>query len=262
MWLDTKRAVKVPRVTAAFWVVKLLTTALGESVSDYAVHRFDPVVAVAVGFVGFVVALAVQLRLPRYVAAVYWVTVAMVAVFGTMAADVVHVRFHVAYGVSTAAFAVVLAVVFVTWYRTERTLSIHTIDSTRRELFYWCTVAATFALGTAVGDLTATSVGLGYFGAGVLFACLIALPGLAWRFGGLNAVACFWVAYVLTRPLGASIADWLGKPRSLHGLAYGDGPVGASFLALFVVAVAWLAFTGFDARPDRSTPVGSDRSAR
>jgi uncharacterized membrane-anchored protein len=248
--LDRRTQVKVPQVIALFWVVKVLTTAMGESVSDYAVHRFDPVVAVGVGFVAFVASLALQLSMRRYVAAVYWLCVAMVAVFGTMAADVLHVRFQVPYAASTALFAAVLAVVFVTWSRVEGTLSIHSITTLRRECFYWATVAATFALGTAVGDLMATTAGLGYLGAGVLFACLMALPGLAWRFASLNAVLAFWTAYVLTRPLGASMADWMGKPASVGGLGLGDGLVGAVLCGLIVVLVAYLSASKADVPSD------------
>lgn len=248
MRLDRRTAVKVPAIIALFWVVKVLTTALGESVSDYSVHRFDPVLAVLVGFVLFAVALIVQLWADRYVAWIYWVCVAMVAVFGTMAADVLHVRFKVPYAVSTAGFAVAVAVVFVAWASVERTLSIHTIVTTRRELFYWATVTATFALGTAAGDLVAVTLGLGYLGAGILFACLIAIPGIAWRWFGLNSVVAFWSAYVVTRPLGASFADWLGKPKSVGGLGLGDGVVGGIFAAAFIVLVAYLAVTGADAR--------------
>ncbi len=251
MRLDRRTALKVPRIAALFWVAKLLTTAMGESISDYSVRRFDPVLAVTVGFLLFAGALAVQLWVRRYLAVVYWVTVAMVAIFGTMAADVLHVRFSVPYAASSAGFAVLLAVVFLAWQRAERSLSIHTIDSTRRECFYWATVAATFALGTAVGDLTATTLGLGYLGAAILFACLIVLPGLAWRLLHANAVLCFWCAYVLTRPLGASIADWLGKPRP-HGLGYGDGAVGLSCFVLFVALVAYLAVTRRDVSAPRA----------
>jgi uncharacterized membrane-anchored protein len=249
MGLERRTEVKVPQIIALFWVVKVLTTAMGESVSDYSVHRLEPVVAVAFGFVAFVAALWIQLVVRRYLAWVYWLTVAMVAVFGTMAADVTHVQFGVPYAVSTAVFALGLAIVFVAWHRVEHTLSIHSIDTLRRELFYWATVAATFALGTAAGDMVAVTLHLGYFGAGVLFACLICLPGIAWRFFGLNAVVAFWTAYVLTRPLGASFADWFGKPTSVGGLGFGDGAVGSVLLALIVALVAYLAVTKIDVRP-------------
>jgi uncharacterized membrane-anchored protein len=238
MRLDRQLASKVPEITAAFWVTKVLTTAMGESISDYGVHRFDPVVAVAFGFVAFAIAISWQLVLPRYQAVAYWLAVSMVAVFGTMAADVTHVRFKVPYAVSTAVFAVALAVVFVAWQSVEHTLSIHSITSTRRELFYWATVLTTFALGTAAGDLLAIAIGTGFFWAGIVFIGIICVPLLGWRFLGWNPILSFWFAYVVTRPIGASYADWFGKPVSVGGLGLGDGVVGgtlAAVVASFVV---------------------------
>jgi uncharacterized membrane-anchored protein len=243
--LGAAALLKVPEVTVFFWIVKLLSTAMGESTSDYLVFQIDPYVAVALGCLGLVVALALQLLAPRYIAWIYWFAVVMVAVFGTMAADVMHVVLHIPYAVSTVFFAVVLAVVFVVWYRTERTLSIHTIYPGRRELFYWATVIATFALGTAAGDLTASTFQLGYFGSIILFAILFAIPGLAYRFLGLNPIAAFWIAYVITRPLGASVADWLGKPF-LGGLGLGDGLISLVLTALIVLVVAYLAISKVD----------------
>ena len=242
---------KVPKVVALFWVTKALTTAFGESTSDWLVHLIAPVAAVLLGFVAFLVGLALQLRAPRYVAWAYWFAVAMVGVFGTMAADVLHVGFHVPYLVSAIVFAVVLAAVFVIWYRCERTLSVHAITTRRRELFYWCAVVGTFALGTAVGDLMATTFGLGYWGSAVLFAVLIGIPAFGYRVLRWNAVACFWTAYVLTRPLGASVADWLGKPVHDHGLGLGAGPVSAAFGLVIVLIVGYLARSHAD-DPGRS----------
>ncbi len=216
---------------------------MGEATSDYSVHRIDPVIAVAFGGAGFIVALALQLTVRRYIAAVYWFAVAMVAVFGTMAADVIHVRFGVPYAVSTVGFGLALIVVFVAWYATERTLSIHSIDTPRRELFYWATVLATFALGTAVGDLTAYTFHLGFFSSGLLFAAVFAVPALAYRFAGVNEVLAFWSAYVVTRPFGASFADWLGTPRSLGGLNLGRGTVSVCLSLLIVVLVGYLSIT-------------------
>jgi uncharacterized membrane-anchored protein len=241
--LTRRIGVKVPQVTVGFWVVKILTTAMGEATSDYSVHQVDPVVAVAFGFVAFAIALMVQLRLRRYVVWIYWLAVVMVAIFGTMAADVIHVRFGVPYAVSTVGFAIILAAVFVTWYRVEGTLSIHSINTTRRELFYWATVLATFALGTAAGDMTAYTFHLGFFSSALLFAAAITVPALAYRFAALNAIAAFWFAYVLTRPLGASLADWMGTPRSLGGLDWGRGRVSIVLTLLIVAGVAFLART-------------------
>ncbi len=241
---------RVPEVTAFFWIIKVLTTAMGESTSDYLVRRFDPVAAVLFGAVALAVALVLQFSMRRYVAWAYWLAVAMVAVFGTMAADVLHIKFGVPYVVTTASFAVVLAVVFVAWQATEKTLSIHSICTTRRELFYWAAVGSTFALGTAAGDMTATTLHLGYFYSGVLFAGLIAVPALAYRFLGMNAILAFWSAYVLTRPLGASFADWAGKPKSLGGLALGDGRVSLVLAIVIVGLVGYLSVTRLDVQDD------------
>ncbi|MHB8619934.1 MAG: COG4705 family protein [Chloroflexota bacterium] len=236
---------KVPEVTAYFWIVKLLTTAMGESTSDYLVYQINPYIAVVLACVGLVAALALQLRVRGYVAWVYWLAVAMVAVFGTMAADVMHVVLGIPYLVSTVFFASALVIVFAAWYASERTLSIHTIYVGRRELFYWATVMATFALGTAAGDMTASTAGLGYFPAVVLFAVLIAIPALAYWLVDLNEVATFWFAYVMTRPLGASVADWTGKPY-LGGLGLGDGKVAVVLAVLIVGFVAYLTVSRVD----------------
>lgn len=253
-WLEALTAhgeLRVPEVTVLFWVIKGLSTAMGEGTSDYLVHRFDPVVAVGLGFVGFVVALALQFSMRRYLAWTYWFAVVMVGVFGTMAADVLHVGFHVPYIASSLLYAVVLAAVFYLWQRTEHTLSFHTIDTPRREAFYWLAVVATFAMGTAIGDLTATTFRIGYFGSLVLFAVLITVPAVGYRLLGWNAVFCFWSAYVLTRPLGASFADWIGKPPAIGGLGWGDGSVALSLSAAIVVLVAYLAVTKVDVQRRR-----------
>ncbi len=232
---------KVPEVTALFWVTKVLTTGMGETTSDFLARVLGPVAAGALGLVGLVVLLALQFRSPRYSVWTYWSAIVMVSVFGTMAADVVHVVAGVPYAVSTVTFAVVLTVILVAWYRSEGTLSIHSIRTRRRETFYWATVLATFALGTAVGDLTAGGLHLGYFSSGIAFALLIAVPAIGGLSRGLNAVAAFWAAYVLTRPLGASFADWMGAPVHRGGLGWGTGPVSLVLTALIAVLVAVLA---------------------
>ncbi len=234
---------KVPEVTAGFWVTKVLTTGMGEATSDTLVHTVSPYIAVGLGAIGFVVALALQFGAPRYRPWIYWLAVAMVAVFGTMAADVVHIEFGVPYLVSTIFFGIVLAAVFVVWYSNERTLSIHTINTRRREAFYWLTVVTTFALGTAAGDMTATTLHLGFFASGVLFTVLIAIPLVAHRWFGLNAVFAFWFAYILTRPLGASYADWVGVSHARSGLNWGSGIVSIAMTVMIVIAVGILAAT-------------------
>src|ERR1035437_5712323 len=161
--------IKVPEITLVFWVIKVLTTAMGEATSDFLVFEIDPVIAVILGAIGLAVAMTLQLLVRRYVPWIYWLAVAMGAVFGTMGADVVHIGLGIPYAVSTGFFAIALAVVFAAWYACERTLSIHSIYTPRRELFYWATVMTTFALGTAAGDMTASTMGLGYFTSGVMF---------------------------------------------------------------------------------------------
>jgi uncharacterized membrane-anchored protein len=242
-------ASKVPQITVFFWIIKILTTAQGEATSDYLDHRIAPPVAAAIGGLALVIALVLQFRARRYRAWIYWFAVDMVAVFGTMVADGLHVELGIPYAVSTAFFAVALAVIFVLWYRTEKTLSIHSIHTPRREAFYWATVLATFALGTAVGDLTATTLHLGYLTSGIMFTLIFAIPCVAhWRLR-LNSVVAFWTAYVLTRPLGASYADWMGVPHSVGGLDFGRGPVAIGLTVPIIALVAYLAISRRDVEP-------------
>ncbi len=180
----------------------------------------------------------------------YWLAVVMVGVFGTMAADVLHVGFGVPYEASSALCAVALTVVFVGWYRVEGTLSIHLVDTSRREAFYWAAVVATFALGTAVGDLTANSLGLGYPLSMALFAAIMVVPVVGYRYLAWSPVLCFWFAYVLTRPLGASFADWLGKPTDAGGLGWGSGWVALVLTLAIVGLVAWLSVTHRDVQAE------------
>jgi uncharacterized membrane-anchored protein len=248
---------RVPEIiTAYFWIVKGLSTAMGESTSDFLVHRVHPVPAVALGFIGFVIALGLQFRKGRYGAWNYWFAVVMVGVFGTMAADVLHVGFGVPYIATTALYSLALLLVFVTWQKTEGTLSIHSINTPIREAFYWAAVVATFAMGTAVGDLTATTLHLGYFWSMVFFAGMIAIPAVGyWRFDW-NGIFAFWFAYVVTRPLGASFADWLGKPTSLGGLGWGQGLVSIVLTLLIIGSVGYLAVTRVDVKDERR-PAGT-----
>lgn len=257
--LTTPGALRVPEVAVMFWVVKGLSTAMGEATSDALVNSsLGAPVAVLLGFVVFLAALTLQFRQKRYRAWSYWLAVCMVGVFGTMAADVMHVALHVPYTASTIFYAVVLAAVFISWRRTEHTLSIHSIDTPRREAFYWAAVVATFAMGTALGDFTATTLKLGYFPSAVMFACLILIPLLGWRFLRWNTVACFWSAYVLTRPLGASIADGLSKPHNVSGENLGDGPVAIALALLIALLVTYLAVTKKDLQKSASRPDAAD----
>jgi uncharacterized membrane-anchored protein len=245
---------KVPEITVYFWAIKVLTTAMGEVTSDHLVHQFDPAFVVPLAGLGLAAALLLQLFVRSYVAWVYWLAVVMVAIFGTMAADALHVGLGIPYVVSSSFFAVALAVIFAAWRATEKTLSIHSINTRRREIFYWAAVLATFALGTAAGDMTATTVGLGYFGSGVMFAALFAVPALAyWRFD-LDAILAFWIAYILTRPLGASFADWVGRARNLSGLGLGTGEVSVVLTVAIVGLVAYLTISRKDVRGDDGGP--------
>lgn len=227
-------------MTVVFWVTKGLTTGMGESSSDFLVHRLPPVLAVALGGIALAGALALQFAARRYVPWIYWLAVAMVGVFGTMAADVLHVGLGVPYLVSTVFFAVSLAVVFAAWYATEKTLSIHSIYTARREFFYWAAVMTTFALGTAAGDMTAITLHLGYLSSGVMFAVVVAVPAVAHRWFGLNAILAFWLAYIATRPLGASFADWMGVSPARGGLDLGAGPVSLALTILIAGFVVYL----------------------
>jgi uncharacterized membrane-anchored protein len=238
-------AAKVPEVILLFWIVKILTTAGGEATSDY-LKTWGNIGGGGTEVVLFVAALIVQFATRKYRAFAYWFLAYAIAIFGTGVADFLHLDVGIPYAGTTMLWAAILAVVFVLWYRSERTLSIHSITTQRREAFYWATVFATFALGTALGDFTATSLGLGYLASGILFGVVILLPALAWWRFGLNSVVAFWMAYVVTRPLGASFADYISKPANISGIGFGDGPTAVVFTLAVFVLVAFLAIT----RPD------------
>ncbi len=243
---------KVPEVIVIFWIIKLLTTAFGESTSDYLVHTIDPVVAVLLGAVFFFFALGMQLWVRRYIAWVYWLAVAMIAVFGTMVADVLHVGMGVPYLYSTTFFAVSLLLILLLWYSVEKTLSIHSIMTPRRELFYWATVCATFALGTAAGDMTAVTFNLGYFTSGVLFAVLFALPIIAYKIFHVNEVFTFWFAYIMTRPFGASFADWFGRPPDMGGIGLGTGKTSIVLGIFIIFFIVYLVISHKDIKKNNS----------
>jgi len=238
-------AAKVPEITALFWVIKILTTGMGEAASD-GLGEASLVLGGVIGVGGFFLALWLQLRSDRYHAPTYWFCVSMVAVFGTIMADTLHVATGLSYYITSAFYAVVVGVLFTRWHRSEGTLSIHHIDTRRRERFYWATVLATFALGTAVGDLTGLTMNLGFLPSGFLFLAAILVPLVAWRLG-VNGTLCFWAAYVLTRPLGASFADWIGKDHAIGGgLGFGDLRLTGLLIVAIAALVTWAHRSGHD----------------
>lgn len=231
---------KVPEVTHLFWVIKVLTTAMGEILSDYLVTHHNPVYVVSISTFLLGIVFCIQLFSKSYAPWRYWLTVSMVAVVGTMVADITHIVLGVPYLISTMTFAIILGLIFLMWYKKEKSLSIHSVYTKPRELFYWATIVATFALGTATGDLTAMTLGIGYLVSGILFALLIAIPAFIYIKTKRHEVLWFWSAYILTRPLGASFADWFGKPHSLGGLALGEGLVSLTLIILIVILVVFV----------------------
>ncbi|MGX7760913.1 COG4705 family protein [Streptomyces angustmyceticus] len=245
---------KVPEVTAYFWVIKILCTTVGETAADLLNEKLG------LGLTGvsllmsvlLVAVLVAQFRTRAYRPGVYWLAVALISVVGTLISDNLTDNLGVPLETSTVAFAVVLVVVFVAWYRSERTLSIHHVDTTRRESFYWLAVLFTFALGTAAGDLVAERMDLGYWVSAGLFALAIAAVAVAHFALGLDAVWSFWVAYILTRPLGASIGDYLSQPTSGGGLGLGTVITSVLFLAVILGLVVFLTVTRRDvSEPER-----------
>lgn len=238
---------KVPPITVAFWVIKIMSTTVGETGADYlAVHA-----GLGTAWTGAIMAtllaaaLAAQLRSRRYIPSIYWLTVVLVSVVGTQITDALTDGLDISLYWSTSVFALLLALVFALWYRSERTLSIHTIVTTRRELFYWAAILFTFALGTAAGDLATEALGLGFKLGLLVFGALIAAIAIACYLGA-NAVLCFWLAYILTRPLGASLGDLLSQARSYGG--FGLGTVYTSLGFLIVIALL-VSFASAGAKP-------------
>ena len=250
-------AVKVPEITLLFWAIKITSTAMGEALADWLDGSASLVIAGVgsiVALIAFVIALRMQFRTRRYTTAVYWFAVAMVATFGTMTADALHQFFGAPYWSTTLFYGIVLALVFWRWWVNEGTLSIHSIESRRREKFYWGTVLATFALGTATGDWTATGLHLGFFASAMLFLGIILIPAIGYALGA-NSIAMFWFAYVITRPLGASFADWMDYPKSAGGLGIHRFIVWGSLAVLMTALVNLLAWR------ERRAPVGQNAEA-
>ncbi len=214
---------KVPEVTIFFWVIKILATTIGETAADYLSDNlgFGLTGTTLVMSALLIAVLYFQFRAPRYVPAIYWLVVVVLSIVGTLVTDNLTDKYHVALETTTVIFAVALALTFIAWHLVERTLSIHSIYTPRREAFYWLAILFTFALGTAAGDLIAERYDVGYWKAALLFGGCIGLITIAWRYLGLNAILAFWMAYILTRPLGASIGDYLSQPKSDGGLGLG-----------------------------------------
>jgi len=232
---------KVPEVTLVFWIIKIMSTTVGETGADYlAVHvGLGTSITTAITVSLLLVALVWQISTRRYVPAIYWLTVVLISVVGTQLTDFLTDKLDISLYVSTCAFAVILAATFAIWYARERTLSIHTIVTTRRELFYWTAILFTFALGTAAGDLATEALSLGFNLGVVIFGALIAVITLAYYLGA-NAVLTFWLAYILTRPLGASLGDLLSQARDYGGLGFGTIYTSIAFLTVIVLLVAIL----------------------
>jgi uncharacterized membrane-anchored protein len=241
---------KVPEVTLWFWVIKILATTVGETFADF-------LAGLGLGLGGttvvmtllLVVVLVAQLRARRYVPGLYWLTVVLISVVGTLITDNLTDVLGVPLAVSTILFAIALAVTFAVWYASEKTLSIHSIVTRRREAFYWLAILFTFALGTAAGDLFAEKLGVGYWPTALIVAVLIAAVAVSHLVFRANAVLTFWIAYVLTRPLGASLGDGLSQPRADGGLGLGTTVTSLLFLLVILVVVTYLSITKRDQIP-------------
>lgn len=250
-------AAKVPEILVFFWVVKILTTAGGEATSDY-LKNWGNLGGGGAELVLFGLGLVLQFTTRRYQAFAYWSLAFAIAIIGTGVSDFVHLDVGISYAGLTLLWAVILAIIFAVWHRSEGTLSIHSITTQRRESFYWATVFVTFALGTALGDYTAISLNLGFLTSGIIFAVIIAIPALArWKFG-MNPVLAFWAAYIVTRPLGASLDDYISKPHSMSQIGFGDGRTAIAFAIAVIVLVIYLT----SARTDIQTSAGGDALSR
>ncbi|MFC3695609.1 COG4705 family protein [Chenggangzhangella methanolivorans] len=243
---QTKALNRAPEVTLEFWLIKLMAVTMGETAADYlAVNLGWGLTATSLVMSAFLVAaIALQFAHRRYVPWVYWLAVVMISIVGTLATDTLVDTFGVALTTTTVVFTLALAATFAIWRLSEGTLSIHEIFTTRREAFYWSAILFTFALGTAVGDLIAEHYELGYLTTGLLFAASVSVIACAYYAFRLNGVAAFWLAYILTRPLGASFGDLLSQPTEYGGLGWGTIVTSVGFLLCIAGLVAFLTFKG------------------
>jgi uncharacterized membrane-anchored protein len=246
---------KVPEVTLFFWIIKILCTTVGETAADFLNTTLKLGLSGTTLIMGVLLAavLVVQFRLRQYLPGVYWLAVVLISVVGTLITDNLTDNFGVSLWTTTILFSVVLALVFVAWYLSQKTLSIHSIFTRNREAFYWLAVLFTFALGTAAGDLVAEKLDVGYWKSALIFAGLIGVVTLAHFYARLNAVLAFWVAYILTRPLGASIGDYLSQDRDAGGLQLGTPVTSVIFLAAILAVIVYLTVT----RKDQIAPANS-----
>ena len=250
---------KVPQVTVFFWIIKVLCTTVGETASDFLNVNLGLGLrgtSIAAG-VCLLVVLFFQFKARKYIPAIYWLAVVLISVFGTLITDILTDSLGFPLEASTIIFSVALALTFAMWYAKEGTLSIHSIFTTRREIFYWLAILFTFALGTAAGDLMAEGLGLGYLVTGLIVLGVIAAAMIAWRLG-LDAVLAFWIAYILTRPLGASLGDYLSQSKANGGLGLGATITSAVFLIAILAVVIYLAVTQRDFIADPSAESGPE----
>lgn len=233
---------RVPEVTVEFWLIKLMAVTMGETAADYlAVNMGLGLSATSALMAGVLcVALFIQFSMRRYVPWAYWLSVVLISVVGTLVTDNLVDNFGVPLETSTILFTVLLSATFAVWYALEKTLSIHTIFTARREALYWLAILFTFALGTAAGDLVAERFDVGYLTTGLLFGAIIAVVAAAYYLLKLNAILAFWLAYIFTRPLGASFGDLLSQPREYGGLGLGTTYTSLLFLAAIILIVVWI----------------------
>jgi uncharacterized membrane-anchored protein len=257
---NTSLLSKVPEITIYFWLIKILCTTVGETASDFLN------VSLGLGLTGtsvimgalLLIALFFQLKAKKYIPALYWLTVVLISIFGTLFTDNLTDKLGIPLEVSTTVFSLALALTFAVWFSIEKTLSIHSIFTWRRESFYWLAILFTFALGTAVGDLMAESLGLGYFITGLIVTVVIASVTIAWRFG-LNHMLAFWIAYILTRPLGASLGDFLSQSPSNGGLGLGATVTSAIFISAILLTIIFVSITKRDLITSPSANVETNR---
>ena len=233
---------KVPEVTFVFWIIKIMATTVGETGADFLIFKLNIGLTVTTYLMStlLVLALVIQIRSRKYIPWLYWLAVVMISIVGTLISDTLVDIYAVSLEATTILFSLALIVTFVAWYRSEKTLSIHTIFTFRREAYYWAAILFTFALGTSAGDLASEGWGLGYAVSGFIFAALISIVAISYHIFNVNPVITFWIAYILTRPLGASFGDFLSQPLNRGGMGFGTINTSIVFLLIILGLVAYL----------------------